>query len=137
MSFEVYVQFFQNGTASGVPRGLVKEVFTANLDEQSTNSLRVQCGPNDECMVQLQPLSDGSELIHFLTIERPCLDEQLWRDVISTLHLGNGVLYFPGGRPLVTDVSVALHIPGDMLDALGEPIAVAEPNDIILHLRSV
>ena len=126
----------QNGAASGVLRGLVEGVFASNVQEQSSSLLRVRYGSNDDCVVQLQPLSYGSELVHFLTFERPCLDEQLWRDVITTLHLGNGVLYFPGGRPLVTDVSVAQHMPGDMLEALGEPAAIAGPNDIIHHIRS-
>lgn len=85
----------------------------------------------------LQPLGDGSELVHSLTIERPCGDKQLWLDVISTLRLGNGVLYFPGGKPLIADPSTARHLPDDMLEALGEPSVVEGPKDILDYMKTV
>jgi hypothetical protein len=104
--------------------------------EKHSNFLRVRYGPCDECVVFLNPLGDSDELIHFLTIERPCRDERLWLDVLSILRLGNGVLYFPGGSPVMVDILAAEHLPSAMLASLGEPVLVDGPWDILELIRA-
>jgi hypothetical protein len=136
VSFDAYLQFFHGGAASGVSRHLIEESFAPRIAEKHSNLLRVRYGPCDECAVFLKPLGDSDELIHFLTIERPCGDERLWQDVLSMLRLGNGVLYFPGGRPMMADIATAEHLPTAMLAALGEPVVVDGPVNILELIRA-
>jgi hypothetical protein len=137
MSFEVYVQCFENGEPSGISREFLREVFGAALSEPKPDYWHLAYGPNESCELALSALPNTPEKIHSITVERPCTNSQLWQGLARLLANNNATLYFPGSSaPLVHSRTAGNHLPSDMLAALGNPIVVASGSDILRHVSS-
>jgi len=137
MSFEVYVQSFENGEPSGMSRAIIRSTFGNFLSESEQDYWHVSYGPGESCALALSALADSTEQIHNITIERPCADHRLWQGLAALLAIGNTVLYFPGcSGPLVRDMAVAPHMPSDMLATLGRPIVVCSGADLVEHVSA-
>jgi hypothetical protein len=136
MSFDVFVQSFQDGEFAGLSRQRVREAFGLALHESEPNFWQLRYGEGRSSDLYIDVHDPDPSQIHGFTVNRPCTDEQLWDSLIAILTLGNVVLYFPGCRaPLVTHASVAQHLPAEIIEALGEPIIVTSGEDIQREIR--
>ncbi len=138
MSFEVYLQSFSEHEPSGMSRSSIREVFAPFIvDDADPNYLKIEYDAMNSCWLHLTPLNGSSDCIHSMSIQRPCGDSRLWESVLRLMNLGNLVFYFPGDSPpLVTDESVAGHLPPDMIDTLGQPVCVESHDQILEYIRT-
>jgi hypothetical protein len=137
MSFDVFVQTFRNGKFHGISRQQVRDAFGAHLVEPEPNFWQLRYDDANSCDLYLNAHDSDTSLVHGFTVNRPCGDHRLWDSLASILTLDNVVLYFPGGRaPLVAHSSVAPHLPPEMIEALGEPIAITSGKEILNEIES-
>lgn len=131
MSFEIYVQSFQNGDQAGISRQLVRDAFGTHLKELEPNRGQLHYDFTNSCDVDFDADAADPNLLVGFTVHRPCSDQRLWDSLASILRLGDIVLYFPGCRaPLVARSSVAEHLPSDLFSSLGQPEIVASGSEI-------
>jgi hypothetical protein len=137
MSFDVFVQSFENGEFAGLPRERVREIFGNHLVETEPNFWRLQYDEANTCGLYLASHGADTSMVAGFTVNRPCGDERLWNALASILTLGNVVLYFPGGRaPLVARGGAAQHLPPEMLNSLGQPKVVTSGREIQHEIQS-
>ena len=137
MSFDLFVQCFENGEPAGIPLDAVRNAFGAALSEPETSFWSLSFGVGESCCLSLSPLPGFSSQVHNITVERPCSNMRLWQGLTQLLAHRHTVLYFPGcSGPLLSSSSAALHLPHDMLEALGEPILVSSGQDILRCVES-
>ena len=131
MSFDVYVQSFQNGELEGIPRERVRVAFGAYLTETEPDFWQLRYDEANSCDVSLTVHATEPSVVRGFTVHGPCADQRLWDALASILTLGDIVLYFPGGRaPLVARSSVTEQLPPDMVEALGQPVVVTSGREI-------
>ena len=132
MSFDIFVQCFENGEPAGIPRDAIRKAFGACLSEPEPNYWHLAFGPRDSCSLFLSLLAGTPNHIHNITVERPCADPRLWQGLAQLLAHDHTVLYFPGcPGPLLLSPQTACHLPHGMLEALGDPIVVTGGQDIL------
>jgi hypothetical protein len=137
MSFEVFVQCFQNGEFAGIPRQCVRDAFGTHLTETAWDFWQLHYDETNSCDLHLTTPASDPSMVQGFTVHRPCADLQLWNALASVLALGDVVLYSPGGRaPLVARAGVAKQLPLRMVQALGEPVVVASGRDIQREVRA-
>jgi hypothetical protein len=136
MSFDVYLQVFDNGEPAGIPRNSVRDAFReAIVTDCSPDTWNVQYDSQNSCDVYLS--ADGATLVQGLSINRPCGDLRLWDALASILELGYVVLYFPGCKaPVIANLNVRQHLPEDMIEALGDPIVVGSGAEILREIQA-
>ena len=131
MSFDIYVQSFENGVPVGIPLELVRQIFGSHLTELEPDYWTLTFGDSESCSVFPAVQDDSPHLVQSLSIGNPCDTLVLWNGLLSLLGFGNTVLHFPGcSGPLVLEAFVAGHIPHTMLESLGSPIIVSSGQDI-------
>lgn len=139
MSFDLYIQSFENGGPAGITRSAIRNAFRGalSLSEAEHNHWQLTYGPNESCALMLLPLVHLAEQIHSITVAGPCSNHLFWQGIAELLAVGNTVLYFPGGSgPLLLHLAVASHLPEGMLAALGQPIVVGSGVDIAHQIRA-
>ena len=131
MSFDLYIQSFENGAPAGVPKEFVRQVLGSHLTEIEPDYWTITLSPEESCSVFPTVHEDSPDLVHGLSIGNPCDNPVLWQCLYSLMGQGNSVLYFAGGPgPLVLDPLVAGHLPYNLLESLGRPIIVSSGHDI-------
>ena len=131
MSFDLYIQSFENGTPAGIPKVFVRHVFGSHLTEVEPDYWTLVFSQNDSCSVFPIVHEDLPDLVLGLSISNPCDDPILWHCLYRLMTFGNTVLYFPGGPgPLALDARVASHMPQDMQVSLVKPVIVSGGLDI-------
>jgi hypothetical protein len=137
MSFELFLQSFSHGDASGIPIQAIRESFGSALSEPEDDFWLVDYGAAQSSDLFLNPLPDQPSLIHNISIHRPCTDARLYEALWQLLGLPGTLLYFPGGTvPLARDGAIGVAMPPDMLEALGEPAMIRSAADILLAIES-
>jgi hypothetical protein len=138
MSLDVYLQVFDKGEATGIPRDSVRDAVGAVfVTETASGSWRVQYDAENSCDVYLN-VDAGAGMLQGLSINRPCGDMRLWQALATILRLGNVVLYFPGCKaPLIANLNARQHLPLDMIEALGEPMILTSGAEILREIQAV
>jgi hypothetical protein len=137
LSFEVFVQCFENGEPAGVPRSAIRPLFPVVEADSEPDYWSIRYDDSNACHVRVTPLASDRELVESLCVFRPCGDLRLWNALLAIMRLGPGVLYFPGDAPpLVTSEAAGDHLPADMVEALGRPRVVRSPEEIVEAIRS-
>lgn len=137
MSFDVFLQCFQNGEPAGIPRELVRAAFGAHLTETETDFWQLRYDDANSCDLYLTVHGADQSLLEGLTVNRPCSDLRLWNALAAILALGEVVLYFPEGRsPLVARSSVTGHLPPDLIEELGLPVVVTSGREIQQEIQA-
>jgi hypothetical protein len=136
MSFEVYLQCFENGVPAGVSRSALADLFHIGRIRRHEDEWEVDYGDTG-CDLILQPLDEDDDLIHNVTVERPCQDMRLWEAIHAVMKLGPVVLYFPGDvAPLVANEAAIGHLPPDMVEDLGEPVIAGSAEEIVTYIAT-
>jgi hypothetical protein len=132
VSFEVFLQCFERGAPSGVPRAAVRPLFPVVETESEPDHWAVRYDDVNSCHVSVTPLASDPALLQSLCVFRPCADPRLWDALFSVLRLGPAVLYFPGDDPpLVASEAAGEQLPSDMVEALGQPRVVRSGQEIV------
>ena len=137
MSFDLYLQSFRDGEAAGIPIDAIRSAFGSALTELEDDFWQVVYGPADSSDLFLRPLASDPELIHNISIHRPCCDARLFRAIWTLLEFPGTCLYFPGETPPLTrDASMADSMPADMVEALGTPILIDSAEAIPIAIQN-
>lgn len=124
MSFEVYLQAFQDGQESGFAPAQVRSVLGRYLIEVEPDYWQVQFSATESSDLFLSSSGEDVSLIHCISVHRPCNDARLWEALFSLLQVPGSIFYFPGcPAPLARDPSVAQSLPHELLEDLGQPQA--------------
>src|SRR5689334_12123047 len=123
MSFEVYLQRFENGSSASFARSHVEDVFGPRMKREV----------NDAEMIELTyPEGDGGTLhvgigpqISNIAIFRPG-GAELFDDLFVLMTRVGAVLYWPDEPPCLAVVTkdADAHLPADMVEALGPGVLV-------------
>ena len=131
MSFDIYLECFEDGAPCGIPHTFVRQIFGSHLTEIEPDYWTLTFGPNESCSVFPTVLDRSPDQVQSLSIGNPCDDPRLWQSLFGLLGFGQTILCFPGGSgPLLLDMRVAGHMPHDMLESLGQPVIVSSGHDI-------
>ncbi|HZF32301.1 MAG TPA: hypothetical protein VE914_00705 [Candidatus Angelobacter sp.] len=131
MSFELYVQCFEQGESSSFPRDVVDRVFTPVVIRRSPESIDIQYGALNSSTIYMAAEGDLSDFM----VHRPCGDRRLFQALLEILRSGALVLYWPGGPPLIGRPETADQLPPDLVHALGKPIVVESPEAIMTAIE--
>jgi hypothetical protein len=133
MSFEVFVQCFSHGEPDGIAIADIQQAFGPKLKKEDGPWWNLRYDEENECAIHMKFLPRNRNLVHSLTVHRPCADLRLWKSLLTILKLGNIVLYFPAEKPplVVADNSVSEHLPRDMVAAMGPITRVTRAQEIL------
>jgi hypothetical protein len=131
MSFQLYLQVFENKQPAGISLDSLREAFAGMLLEIEEDYWQVNFGPNLSSDLFLQFLPSHSEFVHTLSIDRPHRDQRLWQAIFELLAQTGMILYYPGAQaPLMRDLQTYSNIPDDLMASLGDPLMVNEASTI-------
>jgi len=131
MSFDLYLQKFQNGEAAGISLDVIRDTFGKYVVEMDEDFWQVQYSVNASSDIFLQVLPDDDSLIHTLSVHRACSDIRLWESLWLLLALPGTIFYYPGCvAPLARDSQACIHMPEDMRESLGDPVIVSNALEI-------
>ena len=119
MSFDIYVQWFDEGAEGLIPVSEVMNAFGEAVVESEPNWVRLAYGDDQESDLYLSTAEGSDELICGVTVNRPCTAPAFWDAVYGLLAIGNAVFFCPGSVLYVRFESCVKHVPADMIDALG------------------
>jgi hypothetical protein len=137
MSFDLYLQTFQNGKAAGISLHIIRDAFGKYVVELEEDFWQVQYSADESCDIFLQPLADDASSIHTISIHRPCKDIRLWHSLWLLLELPGTIFYYPGClAPLARDHDAALAMPSDMRQSLGDPVIVNSDLEIFQSVEA-
>ncbi|HYL33364.1 MAG TPA: hypothetical protein VEU53_09500 [Stellaceae bacterium] len=63
-------------------------------------------------------------------IARPAGSPELWKGLLEILKCTSAVLFWPDGGAVVADESVIQHLPESVIEVVGVPTVVHEPEEI-------
>lgn len=120
MSFDIYVQRFENGVPAGIPYESLKNLFSG-VKVVDAHTWRAFYDDANWCEIYVGWEEDQQGLVSSLVVDRPCADGRLWDSLFRVLASGPWVLYFPSDElpAIIADARHAEHLPEDMLDTLG------------------
>src|SRR5262245_55327341 len=128
MSFEVYVQWFRNGEADGVPEERIRAFFGSALKVEDELGWRLSYGRDMTSDVYLSRREDSA--VEGITVHRSVDVPQLWQALFHLLGLQNAVFFFPGGGLFVRSADAGAHVAAEMREALGTPHLVTSATDL-------
>jgi len=138
MSFDLYLQVFENGHASGVAPEIIRATFGQYLVEVEEDFWQVQYEVDESSDLFLQTVPGDASLIHSISIHRPCRDIRLWEAVWRLLKMSGTIFYFPGcSAPLARDPMASAAMPIDMRQSLGDPVVVHSALEIFESFESI
>ncbi len=137
MSFDIFIQWFQDGEPAGVLVEQVRSTLGSALVAEDEHGWQLSFGPDCESDLYLSFVGDNDQSrVSGVTVNRPCAHEMLWEALFELMSLGNGVFYFPDARPLVRSPSAVDHLPADMVESLGEPEVVVQASALLAAIEA-
>jgi hypothetical protein len=138
MSFELFMQCYDNGEPSGVPANAVRTAFSNLAEDSEEDYWHLRYAADDDCHIAVSRPGGLLDQISGLTVFRPCGDSRFWESLYRVLQLGRWVLYFPAEPPplIMANRIHSEHLPASMLEALGPVREVHSGDDIRQIIRS-
>ena len=138
MSFDLYLQVFENGKPAGVAAEIIRATFGQYLIEVEEDFWQVQYDVDESSDLFLQTVPGDAGLIHSISIHRPCRDIRLWEAVWRLLKMPGTIFYFPGcNTPLTRDPASVVAMPADMRQSIGDPAVVHSALEIFDSFESM
>ena len=138
MSFDLYLQAFQDGKASGINLEVLRDTFGKYVIEMDDDYWQVHYDSEESSDIFLQPLPEDSSSIHTISIHRPCRDLRLWESLWRLLGIAGTVLYYPScDAPMARDPRAGTSMPSDMHESLGDPLIVSSAAELFHLMKSV
>lgn len=124
MSFDIFVEAFENGKPRFYPRDVLAKAFGSFCDMSDPKWWNVA-----DSFAGIQ-LDDAPQVDGFGVNRPPGSDHPFWPALLNVLRETSSVLYWPGGGPVITDKSVEASLPRGMIKALGPPKVVTSVEEI-------
>lgn len=113
-SVELFVQWFENGKAAGVPVETIREMFNPYLEAVDPENWKIRYDERNECGIWAVPLPLNRSLITLISIAAPCPDARFWNSLFAILNLGNCMLFGSNRTVVMADLQMARHAPWDL-----------------------
>lgn len=138
MSFEAYLNCFEDGEESYFPTSIVEDAFapfiTRREPEFSCWVVTYDDTPSADLYLNLDP-DDASRCSGF-TVARPPDDSRLFEALWKILRATGSVVYCPGEcPPMVGQAETIPHLNPDMVEVLGSPVVVLDGDEIRKRLE--
>lgn len=127
MSFEIYIDTFENEQSRRIPASEVAERFSSVIDREHLGywKLTFQEGPSyAEIAVPRESMIQG------FVVHNPPPYLEFWKVIAGFLKDLNCVLYWPGGGAVIARLEVLAELPKDMVETLGIPWVTTDPEQI-------
>lgn len=141
MSFDIYVAALPYDESAKFDRAIVVRAFEAIADDQASDYWLLQMPDGGETSVSLSIAQDA--VISGFSVNRPPSHSafpQFWDALFDVLSQTRTILLWPAGegRPpyCVANPTLALGLPSDFLEDMGNPILVASGADIVAAITS-
>ena len=134
MSFDIFLQRFQNGEVATWQRSVVEEIFGSRVIDSGNphHFMRVEFpdGGGSDIYMSTDDDIDGMMFNHSGGAD---FFNALW----ELAHRIHGWVYWPAVGPslVITDASTLAHLPADMVGAVGSPFIVKSGADIIAAIE--
>lgn len=122
----MFLSCVRDGESSTFPLAVVEETLGPYAKSRSKNGWQLHFPDGGVCDLYFNPApqTDG------FMVSRPSGNPELWKGLIEILKRTTSVLFWPGGVPVVADISVIPHLPKDFIEALGEPVVTTDSDKI-------
>jgi len=132
MSFNVFLQCFEKGESSGLPREEIRRLLPIVVAESEHDRWSIRYDDLNGCDIYVSALDTDQSLITSMMVSQPCAKIQLWEALFAVMKMGPVVLYFPGNAPpLVVNDQVERDLPREMVEALGPPKVIGRAEEIV------
>jgi len=136
MSFEIYIQAFEDGQQFGLPLEEVFQSFGEYISKVSPSQWKVYYDSQNSCDIYINGSRSDASRIKGFTVYRPCPDMRLWNSLFKIMGLGHVALYFPGSHILLRSEASVAYMPPDMMNTLGGYIFVKDVKQILNELSA-
>ncbi len=130
MSFDLYLACFRAGVPQSFEARILNDVIAPYIARQESRCY-VLCfdGPKTSaCDVYVDT---KAERISSFSINRPVTDLRLYAALLKVLQTPGTVMYMSGEcPPMVGNHHSMAELPQDMVESLGEPVLIAQPQEI-------
>ncbi len=133
MSFDIFLQCFQNGKQHGFPLALIERGFGAVKRVRNAHCWILDYPDGGICELYVDTTK---EYVEDFMVARPPSSPQFWQSVFDLLRQTPSCLYWPAGGPVIANPSVRGHLPPNMIKKLGEPTIVSAPEQIFEAIRN-
>ena len=134
MSFDIFVQHFQNGETATFERKIAEDIFGPYAIQRDKNGgiMRIKYPDGGGADVY----GDKQEQIDHLGFDRFGGDA-FFDALLQFANRIQGVIYWPGeGRcSAVTDPSIVAHLPAEFIEGCGQPVLVRDRKDLTDAIR--
>lgn|SRR5690348_4470882 len=126
MSFDLHLQNFRQGEIAAFPRTVLESAFKGYLKQVDPEFfvLNFPDGGSSELFTESGPA------ISSFMIARPAGSPELWRGLLGILKATGAVLFWPEGGAVVADESAIQNLPESVIEVVGTPTVVREPEEI-------
>lgn len=124
MSFEIYIDAFENEEPRRIPASEMAERFASVIGDEHLGcwKLAFQEGPSyAEIAVPQEKMIQG------FVVHHPPPYLEFWEIIAGFLKDLDCVLYWPGGGAVIGRLEVLSELPKDMVETLGIPWVTIEP----------
>lgn len=130
MSFDLFLQNFRHGDSATFPRAVVESAFKGYIKEidPEFSILNFPDGGSSELYTE-DGAENGAAISGFM-IARPAGSPELWVGLLDILKRTGAVLFWPDGGAVVADESVIPNLPESVIEVVGVPTVVHEPEEI-------
>ncbi len=137
VSFELFLQRFSGGHPAGFTAAAIRDAFGDALSEVEEDFWQVGYGDAQSSDLFLAALGNDPCLFHNVSVYRPCTHPRLYESLWTLLGESGSVLHFPGDSPpLARDPDIAGHLPPTLLQALGTPLQLRDPAQIVRAIEA-
>jgi hypothetical protein len=131
MSFDIFFGIFEGGEKSNIPRERITRVLAPYPISHESDLLRVSFPDGETADFYV----DSENQIDGFSVNRPPVSPAFWDLIFDLLKIRGAVLYWPSGAA-VADSSTAAELPRNMVDALGTPITVGSPQELVVCIEA-
>ena len=132
MSFDLFFGCYQAGQKAAFPRSLLEERFAPYISRREPICFTVDFGAGDTSYIY----RDDLDQIDSFSVNRPAGSPALYQAIFDLLRTQSLVLCMPGEcPPLIGSAETASHVPADMVEALGDPVVLQSPEEILEWIR--
>lgn len=136
MSFDLFLSCFRNAEATTIPRQILDSAFGRFADRSDPGCWVLSFPDGDSAELFLD---EDNEIDNFMVTDPPGSPE-FWEGLYAILRQTPSVLYWPGEEEgdcaVVADASVIAELPADMIETIGTPAVITNPQEIIERINA-
>jgi hypothetical protein len=118
MSYEYFLQAHLNCEPQEIPTEKILAIFEKYITEKGDSHIDLEFDQENSCTIYIDTVESA---VNGFMVSRPC-SGKLVECLYQVMSLGNFVFFEPDGKsPIVLTENAKHHLPGDMIEALGEP----------------